>query len=223
MTVAPARPAATTVLLRDGERGLEVLLLQRHHGLDFHGGEWVFPGGRVDAEDAGDRPLDGLEAARRSAVREALEEASVAVAEDALVPIAHWTTPEILPKRFATWFFLAKAEAHDVTVDGGEITSHRWARPADALALRDAGEIGLPPPTFVTLLWLAPYRSADEALAAFRSRPVESFLPRPVATERGIVNILEGDVAYEGGDADSEGPRHRVVLDPEGWRYERSA
>ena len=48
---AVAAPAATVVLIRDGEQGLEVLLARRSSQLAFHGGAWVFPGGLVDRGD----------------------------------------------------------------------------------------------------------------------------------------------------------------------------
>jgi 8-oxo-dGTP pyrophosphatase MutT (NUDIX family) len=47
-----ALPSATVVLLRDGEAGLEVFLLKRHGLSDVLGGAYVFPGGKVDPEDA---------------------------------------------------------------------------------------------------------------------------------------------------------------------------
>ena len=43
-------PAATVVVLRDGDAGLEVLMLRKNSKIVF-GGMWVFPGGRVDSED----------------------------------------------------------------------------------------------------------------------------------------------------------------------------
>lgn len=49
---APARPAATVVLLRDGEAGPETFLLRRNRSSGFVPGAFVFPGGRVDAGDA---------------------------------------------------------------------------------------------------------------------------------------------------------------------------
>jgi 8-oxo-dGTP pyrophosphatase MutT (NUDIX family) len=88
-------PAATVVLLRDASHALEVLLLRRNSQLAFHGGAWVFPGGRIDAEDAGAGGDEG--AARRAAAREAREEAGLAVDPSALVQISHWTTPEDCP------------------------------------------------------------------------------------------------------------------------------
>lgn len=93
------RPAATLMLLRDGSRGLEVLLLQRNASTPFVPGAHVFPGGAVDEADADHddvvegldaREADGLlgvEAGGRSffltAVRECIEEAGVVLARGA--------------------------------------------------------------------------------------------------------------------------------------------
>lgn len=51
---APEEPraAATVLLLRDGAAGLEVFMVQRHPQSAVHGGVYVFPGGKVDAEDS---------------------------------------------------------------------------------------------------------------------------------------------------------------------------
>lgn len=73
----PTRPAATVVLLREGTRGSEVLLLRRARSSGFVPGAWVFPGGRVDEEDADPRLLervDGLDAGE-AALRLALPDA----------------------------------------------------------------------------------------------------------------------------------------------------
>src|SRR5215510_9649691 len=103
----PARPvtpspAATLVLLRDGADGaVEVLLLQRHGKSKFAAGDYVFAGGKVEAEDIPDdverhcRALTAEEAASRlgdglagrealaywvGAIREAFEEAGILLA-----------------------------------------------------------------------------------------------------------------------------------------------
>lgn len=56
--VAPL-PSATVILLRDAGDSLETLLLRRNSQLAFHGGAWVFPGGRIDPEDhTADAPDD---------------------------------------------------------------------------------------------------------------------------------------------------------------------
>lgn len=46
------RPAATTLLLRDGLQGLEVLMVRRAHSVKFMPGSFVFPGGGVDPLDS---------------------------------------------------------------------------------------------------------------------------------------------------------------------------
>ena len=45
-------PAASIVMLRDAADGLEVFLMQRHGLSDVLGGAYVFPGGKLDANDA---------------------------------------------------------------------------------------------------------------------------------------------------------------------------
>lgn len=103
----PTRPAATSLLLRDGPTGMETLMLRRTRRSGFVPGAWVFAGGRVDAGDGEDgiaERLTGLthdEAALRlglrpstidsppaiafyaAALREAFEETGILVAERA--------------------------------------------------------------------------------------------------------------------------------------------
>jgi 8-oxo-dGTP pyrophosphatase MutT (NUDIX family) len=53
----PVREAATVILVRDGERGLEVFMLKRSPQSDFVPGQFVFPGGAVDQADRDDPDL----------------------------------------------------------------------------------------------------------------------------------------------------------------------
>ena len=88
---APARPAATLLLLRDGSEGLEVLLTRRSAQARFAPGAYVFPGGSLDAADAQSHGL----ASRRpqqddaqlthaiAAIRESFEELGVLLAQHA--------------------------------------------------------------------------------------------------------------------------------------------
>jgi 8-oxo-dGTP pyrophosphatase MutT (NUDIX family) len=84
-------PAATVMLLRDGDDGMEVFMIVRHHKSDVHAGALVFPGGRVDpgdyevAVDAAVFPAqNGMDAGRAAlqvaAVRETFEECGVLLA-----------------------------------------------------------------------------------------------------------------------------------------------
>lgn len=219
-----AHPAATVVLLRDGDAGCEALLVRRNAQLSFHGGAWVFPGGRLDPEDYADVAdrSDVLAAARNAAVREALEEAGVTVARDGLIALSRWVTPVGLPKRFDTWFFAARALDERVQVDGGEIHEHRWMRPEVALAAQRGGDIELPPPTFVTLTGLAVHANVTAALASIAGQPFETFEPRLQMMPGGACTLYADDAGYEDGDVDRPGPRHRLVMLESGWRYERT-
>jgi 8-oxo-dGTP pyrophosphatase MutT (NUDIX family) len=216
-------PSATVVLLRDGSAGLETLLLRRNSRIAFHGGAWVFPGGRIDPEDySSGSPPDVLAAARQAAVREAQEEAGLAITLESLVWISHWTTPAGRPERYATWFFVAAAGPESVRIDGGEIHDHRWMRPDQALAAQRTQEIELPPPTFVTLTKLSAYRSATEALSAFARKEPEIFTPRFHKVEGGACTLYAEDGGYETGELHHAGRRHRLWMVDGGWRYENT-
>lgn len=214
----PAQPAATVVLLRDMPSGPEVLMIRRGATATF-GGMWAFPGGLIEERDIvpGD---DAVATARRAAIREAREEVGLEIDVDSLVYWSHWLPPDTAPRRFSTWFFLAPAEAvHDaVIVDGFEADEHQWVAPVAALELQRRGEVGLLPPTLVTLAALA--RFADVAAAIAAADPVQ-YATR-LATDAGgtMMCLWHGDVAYDGGDCDGPGPRHRLVMhDAGGWRF----
>jgi len=214
--------AATVILLRDGEQGLETLMLRRNSKLAFAGGMWVFPGGRVDPGDRTGLAIDDeIGAARRAAVREALEETGLAIVEDDLVTFSHWTPPDVAAKRFLTWFFVARAPLGEVSIDLGEIHEQAWMSPADAMRRRNALEIELLPPTWVTLERLAGFGDVAGALTACRDCTPERFATRIASVPGGGLTIWQGDAAYESGDPDTAGPRHRLWMMPDGWRYER--
>lgn len=105
----PIRAAATVVVLRDGEPGLEVLMLRRNVRSAVLGGAYVFPGGKLDPADRsiahsgrlgspverlharlGEPALDADVAAALyvAACRETLEEAGVLFAHGADARVA---------------------------------------------------------------------------------------------------------------------------------------
>jgi len=228
----PIRPAATVIVLRDrhGGGGIETLLLRRSAELAFHGGSWVFPGGRLDPEDYHpERPDDLDHAAANAAAREAREEAGVGIDPTRLLPFAHWTTPPGRSRRFATWFFVAPLEGSearfDVTVDGSEINDHLWVTPAEAIDAHATGEVELPAPTFVSLTRLGGYRSVAEAVGRIPAEPYRRFNPRVVHVGgEWVATLYDGDAAFglDPVDLDAPGPRHRIWLTGLPWRYELS-
>jgi 8-oxo-dGTP pyrophosphatase MutT (NUDIX family) len=78
------RDAATLVVLRDAASGVEVFCVERHPKSGFLGGAIVFPGGKVDADDASpawaalvEGPATEDRAQKIACCREALEEAAI--------------------------------------------------------------------------------------------------------------------------------------------------
>ena len=163
------RDAATVVLLRDGERGLEVYLQRRAAGMVFAAGVHVFPGGAKDPDD------DDLV---HTAVREVEEETGVVLDRAAIRPWARWVTPEGEPRRYDTRFFVAgvSGDARPVGV-GTEMDTVDWWTPSAALAAMADGEIVLWPPTLVTLTEVDVFPTVAQVLTAASDRDLEPVLP----------------------------------------------
>lgn len=99
---------------------------------------------------------------------------------DALAPYAHWITPEFLPKRFSTRFFLAALpEDQSAATDQGELTDSLWAKPEEFLRRYRGREIVLMPPTLKTLEELARYACLNDLFAGTRGRAIYPILPEP--------------------------------------------
>uniref|UniRef100_Q07KS8 NUDIX hydrolase n=1 Tax=Rhodopseudomonas palustris (strain BisA53) TaxID=316055 RepID=Q07KS8_RHOP5 len=121
------------------------------------------------------------------------------LALDLLVPYAHWITPVGLPKRFDTWFFLAKAPPEQLgRHDGKESTDSIWLSPREALAGGNSGRFTLPFPTTRNLVRLGKQSSAGAALDDARGRPVTTVMP--VMSKDGGKRFLRipADAGYDG-------------------------
>lgn len=123
---APTRDAATVVVVRDGDDGVEAYLLRRHQTMAFAPGMYVFPGGGVDAADRGvDVPWvgpppsvwaerfgcheDDARGLVCAAVRETFEESGVLLAgPDEHSVVADTSAPSFREARLAL-------EAHEIT------------------------------------------------------------------------------------------------------------
>jgi 8-oxo-dGTP pyrophosphatase MutT (NUDIX family) len=207
---APAtpRPAATIILLRRGgkhkQRGVEVLMVQRNPAARFMPGVWVFPGGVVEESerlrdaDAEPSPAHEELAHRACAVRELAEEAGIVLPQDAeLHPWSRWITPEVVPIRFDTRFYVALAPPHSPPrADGEETVDAGWFTPRRALELHRRSEMELVFPTIKHLESLLPYRSSDEVLAAV-GRRVEPVLPKVIGEGEEQRIVLPGDPGYK--------------------------
>jgi len=182
------RPAATVVILRRGDAGLEVLLTIRPKHMRFMGGAAVFPGGAIAAADLDTRwdRLSNLapgEAARRSgiaddrlavathvcAIREAFEEVGLLLVEDA--------APERLRSdAHDAARFLEHCDEEETVLDTRALASAgRWVTPLGApvrfdthFFLTEAPQGWEPiadPREVEDARWIAPQRALDDLAA----------------------------------------------------------
>jgi 8-oxo-dGTP pyrophosphatase MutT (NUDIX family) len=151
-------PAATLVLLRDcAAGGIEILLMQRHLKSKFAAGDFVFPGGKLHADDnpedaaawcaglevAGAAALLGLAHAPRTAlaywigaIRETFEEVGVLLARDAEGRPARVDAPRFAEYRRAcqtdnhVFWSMIKSERFTLATDRLVYFAH-WVTPED--------------------------------------------------------------------------------------------
>jgi hypothetical protein len=99
--------------------------------------------------------------ARELGLAELLAARGLAVRADLLTAWSRWLTPEFEPRRYDTFFFLARLPGEQRTRDvGGEAVDTVWLRPSEA------GRLPMLPPTAHTLHQLCAYPSIERALAA---------------------------------------------------------
>src|SRR5258708_1842734 len=132
------RSAATLILLRPGERGPEVLMLQRAQSAVFLGVAYVFPGGSIDADDSDPRVLSrvknltnekanlrlGVESGGLAfwvaAVRECFEEAGIALLLDKdLSPVTAERAESLM--KFRQSRFVDLLESEDLYIPGDRL------------------------------------------------------------------------------------------------------
>jgi 8-oxo-dGTP pyrophosphatase MutT (NUDIX family) len=215
------RPAATVVLLRDGDGGVETFLMRRATTMAFAPRMHVFPGGRVDDSDYAERvrfvdadpgvlaargstDIAGIAALYSCAIRETAEEAGIDIAgrdddghllvDPTRLPLVdHWVTPEMESRRYDVRFFAVEVGDRDVRLTTTEADEAAWIAPAQAVAEFEAGRMAMLPPTESVLRRLARCTSASEAIADGAARSVLPLLPRRIEDEAGSRWVLVHD------------------------------
>ena len=155
----------------------------------------------IDAKRAGE-----IEAASRTALCEAkttflkvLTDNGVSLALDELVPYAHWITPEGMPKRFDTWFFLAAAPPEQAGAhDGKESTDSIWVSPREALAGGESGRFKLPFPTTRNLIKLGKQSGVQAVIDDSRGKPIVTVMPVMTRLNGGRQLRIPADAGYDG-------------------------
>ncbi len=201
------RLAATVMLVRDRPAGgFEILMVRRSARSAFAPDAFVFPGGTVETGDYA-RSLEGWSDDRiarefraeipaalptsvpsvdardasaliAAAARELQEEASIALTPADLSLFSHWITPPTEPRRYDTYFFLARAprDARGVA-DALETHDARWFEPHEALESHARGGLHLVYPTIKHLERLRAFDSVGAVLAVGREKPIRTIMP----------------------------------------------
>jgi 8-oxo-dGTP pyrophosphatase MutT (NUDIX family) len=128
-----------------------------------------------------------------------LADNGMVLALDELVPYAHWITPEGMPKRFDTWFFLAAAPPEQVGAhDGKESTDSIWVSPREALEGGESGRFKLPFPTTRNLIKLGKQPNVKAALDDSRGKSVVTVTPVMTRNNGGRQLRIPAEAGYDG-------------------------
>ncbi|MDP9820980.1 NUDIX hydrolase [Nocardioides massiliensis] len=115
---------------------------------------------------------------RELAMTEFLHRRGLVLRTDLLEVWDAWLTPVFEPKRYRTWFFVARLpegqRTRDVSRESSEVT---WLPAAVAAEQADAGTLAMLPPTYLTCLDISQYADPDAAFAEARQRTASMFTP----------------------------------------------
>jgi 8-oxo-dGTP pyrophosphatase MutT (NUDIX family) len=151
------------------------------------------------------RDAAGVEARHRGALnagRVGLAEIArledLELACDALVPFAHWITPEFMPKRFDTHFYLVAAPPDQAAAhDGRESVDSLWIAVGEAVDDARAKRRSIIFPTLRNLVKLGRSGTVAEALARARREPIVTVLPTIGRGAKGPVIRIPEAAGYD--------------------------
>ncbi len=126
-----------------------------------------------------------------------LETENLRLACDLLQPYAHWITPDMMPKRFDTRFYLAVApEDHVAVHDGHESVDSVWISPQAALEAARNGLYTIIFPTRLNVEMLATSDSVVQAMQAAQTRPIVCVTPWTESRDNGRYICIPSDAGY---------------------------
>lgn len=126
-----------------------------------------------------------------------LKRGSVKLKLAEMEPFAHWVTPETMPRRFDTHFFLAADDGHVEQHDGIEAVAANWYKPREILSNWEDNKVPLMFPTRLNLMKLARSSTVAAALQAARQASVVRILPRLEMSEQDIKLTIEKAAGYD--------------------------
>lgn len=123
---------------------------------------------------------------------------SLVLAVDQLQVFAHWITPKMMPKRFDTYFYLARApEGQIASHDDHESVDSVWITPEQAMLDAKAGKHTLIFPTLRNLAKLARSQTLEEAVARAKTEPLVSVEPWTEKREDGTYLCIDPKAGYD--------------------------
>lgn len=130
-------------------------------------------------------------------LKEIVMSENVTIQVSALYPFAHWITPETMPRRYDTWFYVARLPAgQDAQHDQVETVDGLWVSPYDALRRADLGTFPLVFVTKKLLQRMLKHQSIDELLGSISAQDMRPVMPKVVDRADGTEFLLPGDAGY---------------------------
>jgi 8-oxo-dGTP pyrophosphatase MutT (NUDIX family) len=129
---------------------------------------------------------------------------------------AHWITPDAMPRRYETRFFVVfMPQGQECTPDLTETTDGIWVSPKRGLAGNLKGETPLSPPTLITLHQLLDYEDLDDLRIEVKGRFWgDALLPRMIKLSHGAIIVEPWDPMYCEGVEVNEGKLEDAILPP---------
>jgi len=153
-------PAAAVAFVRDTERGIEVYLSRRPAHFRYYPGAYVFPGGRLDPDDAD---------IRATARREVLEEIGIDINTQLLVPLRNIHTSAHAGPVYHMLTFAYPAEEEFTTIlNAEEVDEELWIAAREALVQFD-----LPYQIRAAVFTIAQFRSVAELLGSLAQGSID--------------------------------------------------
>ncbi|BBO72908.1 NUDIX hydrolase [Desulfosarcina widdelii] len=162
----------------------------------------AFPEGRIKSgmteadpctDPANRRPAGGLSFKRLAGTRDLI------LSTSKMAYWSRWITPQSMPKRFDTCFFIAPVKRNQrCRPDNRETVDGIWISPREALTKNSDGSLPLSPPALVTLHQMLSFADLREMVVEARNRTWPAAItPRLWPLEKGGLLVQPWDPDYE--------------------------
>lgn len=153
-------PAAAVAFVRDTDSGIEVYLSRRPAHFRYYPGAFVFPGGRLDAEDTD---------IRATARREVQEEIGIEIDTKLLVPLRNIHTSAHAGPVYHMLTFAYRAEGEfNTNLNAEEVEEEMWIAAREALV-----QLDLPYQIRAAVFTIAQFRTVAELFVILKKGSID--------------------------------------------------